>query len=260
MGYVSERLRLAGGRLVARYLWWRLGSRPTAAIEKIGTAYGGWYCAPACLAPDGLAVCAGAGEDVSFDVLLNTRFGLRVVCVDPTPRAVAHVRTLLDAAARGATIPIADGPPRYALEGFDTTRFEFLPVALWSTDGSLRLFAPRDPRHVSHSAANLQHTTEFIEVPALRLESLLAARGETRLTLLKLDIEGAEYAVLDDLLAGPLRPAQLLIEFDELNAPQSVAMGVRVARRVRALLSAGYRLVHVEHTNFLFIHDVQGAP
>ncbi len=254
MGYVLRRLRLAYGRLVAHWLWWRHCCRAPGTIEKIGTEYGAWHCIPGAFTPGGVALCAGAGEDVSFDVLLNTRHGLHVICVDPTPRAIAHVRGLLAAAARGATVPIETGPASYALEGFEAERFEFLPVALWSDDGSLRLYAPRDPAHVSHSAANLQHTTEFIEVPAARLDTLLAARRIVELALLKLDIEGAEYAVLDALLAGRCRPAQLLVEFDELNAPQSPAVGARVGRRVRALLAAGYRLARVAGANFLFVH------
>jgi FkbM family methyltransferase len=253
MGYVVQRLRLGYGRLVARWLWWRLGGTAPGPVAKIGTDYGGWYCMTGALAPGGVALCAGAGEDVSFDVLLNARFGLRVICVDPTPRAIVHVRALLDAAATGTSMPIEGGPASYALAGFDSARFEFVPVALWSADGSLRLYAPRDSRHVSHSATNLQHTTEFIDVPAARLESLLAARSIAGLALLKLDIEGAEYAVIDALLAGPLRPAQLMIEFDELNQPQSFGAGARVARRVRALLATGYRLVHVDGANFLFM-------
>jgi len=253
MGYVIRRLRLAYGRLAAHWLWWRHGRRAPGAIEKIGTDYGGWHCVPGAFTPGAVALCAGAGEDVSFDVLLNARHGLRVICVDPTPRAIAHVRGLLAAAARGATVPIEDGPASYALAGFHAARFEFLPVALWSADGTLRLYVPRDPAHVSHSAANLQHTTEFIEVPAMRLETLLGDRSIADLALLKLDIEGAEYAVLDALLAGGLRPAQLLVEFDELNAPQSPAVGARVGRRVRALRAAGYRLARVADANFLFV-------
>lgn len=253
MGYVARRLRLSYGRLVARWLWWRLGSRAPGAIEKLGTDYGGWHCLPGTLAPGMAALCAGAGEDVSFDVLLNARLGLRVICVDPTPRAIAHVHGLLAGVARGTAVAIENGPARYDLRGFDATRFEFLPVALWSADGSLRLYAPRDPAHVSHSAANLQQTRGFIEVPAARLESLLAAREIAELALLKLDIEGAEYAVLDALLGGCVRPRQLLVEFDELNQPQSPTVGTRVGGRIRALLAAGYRLVHVADANFLFV-------
>jgi FkbM family methyltransferase len=255
MGYVVQRVRLACGRLLARYLWWRLGSAAPGPLEKIGTAYGGWYCLPSGLAPGAVALCAGAGEDVSFDVLLNTRFKARVICVDPTPRAIDHVRALLDAAARAVPMPIEGGPATYALDGLDPARFEFLPVALWSADGSLRLYAPRDPGHVSHSATNLQGTREFIEVPAARIETLLAPRGIAELALLKLDIEGAEYAVIDALLAGSLRPAQLLVEFDEINQPQSPAVGTRVGRRTRALLAAGYRLVRVDGANFLFLRE-----
>jgi hypothetical protein len=60
--------------------------------------------------------------------------------------------------------------------------------------------------------------------------------------LIKMDIEGAEYAVLADLLASGLRPRQVLVEFHH----RWREVGVRRTREALALLSRhGYRIVEV---------------
>lgn len=183
-----RRLRHALGRVFQLLLAAVYGDRSVLPLARFGTQYGGWWCSPGMLGPRQVALCAGAGEDVSFDVALNVKFGIRVLCADPTPRAIAHVAGLLDAAATGSS---------YAVEGG-------------------------------------------------------AERGIDRLGLLKLDIEGAEYAVLDEMLDGGVRPAQILVEFDELHLPLSPLAVLRVGRRVRRLRAAGYALVMTERTNFVF--------
>lgn len=247
-----RRLRHALGRVIQLLLAAVYKDRDVLPLERFGTRYGGWWCSPSMLGPRQVALCAGAGEDVSFDVALNARFGMRVLCVDPTPRAISHVAGLLDAAATGQPYAVEGGAERYVLEGFDPGRFDAIAAALWNTDGSLRLYAPQDPTHVSHSALNLQHTTEHIDVPARCMSTLLAERGIDRLALLKLDIEGAEYAVIDEMLDGGVRPTQVLVEFDELHLPLSPLAVLRVGRRVRRLREAGYALVMTERANFVF--------
>jgi hypothetical protein len=60
--------------------------------------------------------------------------------------------------------------------------------------------------------------------------------------LIKMDIEGAEYAVLADLLASGFRPRQILVEFHH----RWREVGARRTREALALLSRhGYRIAEV---------------
>lgn len=249
------RARLACGRSAAATIGQFFINRSPRRMERLGTDYGGWHVCVDSLTAGGVALCVGAGEDVSFDVLLNARFGLRILCVDPTPRAVAHVEMLLRSHAAGRRVPIGDGTELYALEGFQADRFELVPCALWSSNTELRLYVPRDARHVSHSAVNLQNTSDFIVVPALQIETLLRQLSIRDVALLKLDVEGAEYEILRDLLRSQLRPRQLLVEFEDANQPRSPRGFVEMIRTLRALRGAGYALVHRHHSNFVFLHD-----
>ena len=220
---------------------------------RIGTEYGGWYCAPDLLRPGQVAICCGAGEDVSFDVVLNGEFGIRIVCVDPTPRAVRHVGELLASHREGRPMRIEAGPLSYDMMGFREANFSFVPCAVWSCDGLLDLFAPKDPTHVSYSAVNLQRTSEVIRVKSRTVASIMKELEIPSLALLKLDIEGAENEVLNSMLDAGIHPQQLLIEFDQVNQPLTPLFWMEIARTLSRLRDAGYRLVHRERANFVLV-------
>ncbi len=124
---------------------------------------------------------------------------------------------------------------------------------MWSSNGTLTLFAPRNPVNVSYSALNLQHTSDTMVVRSSTVRSILAELGVDRIALLKLDIEGAEYEVLRSMLMDGIRPEQLLVEFDQVNQPLTPWFWVELVRIIRRLRRAGYRLVSRERANYLFV-------
>jgi FkbM family methyltransferase len=253
--YLVARLKVAFGRAIATLADLAFLRRdPTLQLVRIGTDYGGWYCSRALLAPDRTAMCCGAGEDISFDVALNAKWGMRIICVDPTPRSIRHVESFLAASRDGRRMLIEAGPLSYETTGFREADFTFVACAVWSSDGVLDLFAPKDPAHVSYSAMNLQHTSEIIQVRSSTVASLLKDFGVARLSLLKIDIEGAEYEVLRSMLRAGIFPEQLLVEFDQVNQPLTPLFWVELVRVLRALRDAGYRLVHRERANYVFVH------
>jgi FkbM family methyltransferase len=254
--YLVARLKLAFGRAMAALADVAFLRQVPAALQlvRIGTDYGGWYCCRELLSPDRTAMCCGAGEDISFDVALNAQWEMRIICVDPTPRSIRHVAAFLAASRDGRRMLIEAGPLSYEMTGFREDKFTFVPCAVWSSDGILDLFAPKDPAHVSYSAVNLQHTSEMIQVPSSTVASLLRDSGVARLSLLKLDIEGAEYEVLRSMLSARIHPEQLLVEFDQVNQPLTPLFWVELVRVLQALRDAGYRLVNRERANYVFVH------
>jgi hypothetical protein len=63
--------------------------------------------------------------------------------------------------------------------------------------------------------------------------------GHTAIDVLKMDIEGAEYEVLDDLLQQRLPVRQILVEFHHRFTNVGVE---RTTRAVANLNAAGYRI------------------
>lgn len=159
-------------------------------IVKIGSDYGGWAIPADRLGPDSICYCVGIGEDTTFDYGLIERYGCRVHSFDPTPVAVEYVSQL-------------ESPPR----------FHFHPVGLWSADGELAFHAPQNPTHASYSALNLQATEQTVRCPVKKLSTLMSELGHQHIDLLKMDIEGAEFEVIDSLLAKELPVDTICVEF-----------------------------------------------
>jgi FkbM family methyltransferase len=203
-------------------------------LVRIGSRTGGWVVPEQRLGVGSICYCAGVGEDITFDLGLIERFGCEVWAFDPTPRAVAHVATQ------------ASGLHRY----------HFQPVGLWDRDETCRFYAPSDPAHVSHSVVNLQRTEQYFEAPCRRLSRMMAENGHDRLDLLKLDIEGAEYRVVQSLIEDDLDVRVLCVEFDEAFHALDGAYRGRIRAALSQLADASFRLVHAGYGgNYTLIHE-----
>jgi FkbM family methyltransferase len=193
-------------------------------LVRLGSRYGGWWVPTSVLTPGAVAYCAGAGDDVTFDLALLGH-GLRVTTFDPTPRSVTYVNSLR----------------------IEDERFRFVPVGWWNEDTEIEVYAPRDPAHASYSALDLQATGRSITVPVRRVATLARELSDTALDIIKMDIEGAEMVVIPDILSsGPL-PRVLCVEFDKVRPMRDV---ISLIRRVKR---AGLVPVRSEGRNVTFV-------
>jgi len=207
---------------------------PRKDLVELGSAYGGWVVPADLLNPASICYCVGCGEDISFDLELIRRFNCDVYAFDPTPRAVAYV----------------------AEHAGENGKYRFAEVGLWDKPDTLRFYAPKDPRHVSHSLVNLQKTADYIEVQVDRLRNVMEETGHTRLDLLKIDIEGAEYKVIESLLEDNLDIKILCVEYDECFNPLDRDYKRRIRSSVNSLREGGYTLVCAQGSgNYTFVHE-----
>jgi FkbM family methyltransferase len=182
-------LRRLGRALVGRDWYPRREIR--RRTRRLGTRYGGRHVALEGIAADWVVYSFGIGKDVSFDLALIGQFGVTVHAFDPTPEPLSWI-------ARQA-LPAA---------------LLIHPYGLAERDGSREFFPPEDLQAVSHSVIERRRSRgPSITLPVKRLDSIAAELGHTRIDLLKLDIEGAEYAVIEGLEQLQLRPRQVLVEF-----------------------------------------------
>jgi FkbM family methyltransferase len=194
-----------------------------------------WCVCPDALGSESVVYSFGVGEDVSFELSLIERLKLRVNAFDPTPRSLAW--------ARGQTLPSA-----FVLHQFG--------LAAW--DGTALFSPPLNPNHVSYSMLQAGQDALAIRAPVHRIKTISTMLGHTCIDLLKMDIEGAEYAALPDCLASGLRINQLLVEFHH----RWDFIGIAETKRAISLLRyAGYRIANVspsgcEYT-FLLRNDQQ---
>jgi FkbM family methyltransferase len=233
----------------------RAGLLPSEELLRLGTVYGGWILPKDHgLTADSLCYCAGAGEDISFECELVERFGCRVWIIDPTPRAVQHFKDLEQAVRSGVRFPVNNGGvDYYAISAAHLDRLQFLPVGLADKDTEMKFFLPQNPAHVSCSVINLQKTDQYFTAPCLRLSSIMRQQGDSSIDMLKIDIEGAEYGVIEDMAASGLLPRLLLIEFDEAHTPLDGKAPERIRQHIGLLERSGMRCVAVEGSNATFV-------
>ena len=226
-----QRLKRSLGR---RWREWRL----PAGYVRLGTRYGGWWLDRRLVRPDPLLVDCGLGRDISFDIAFLSRFGGTVIGIDPNPASLAWCREHC--------------PPGMHLHD----------RAFWSKAGITMTFhLPRPPERLPRGADGVSGSLlashsyvgggESREVLTTDLDEVLGAARREDCDVLKLDIEGAEFAVLEDLARrGALaRCRQVLVEFHDGITGQDRADTERV---VRSVLDAGCRLVHIEGRNHIF--------
>jgi FkbM family methyltransferase len=147
----------------------------------------------------------------------------------------------------------------YKADAAGMARLWFHPLGLWSENRTMRFYVPENPAHVSHSIVNLQRTSEYFEADCVTLRTAMQTLGHSDLSLLKLDVEGAEYEILASILASDIRPAVLCVEFDEGYRPLDNDYLSRIQAMVARVKAGGYQLTYVDGWNATFVHHRASA-
>lgn len=188
------------------------------AASKLGTDYGGWIVPDGVLDEKSVCYLAGAGEDISFDVEIVKRFKTDVFIFDPTPKAKNHFDTFVEKTKLGQKFSINNSSQHFYI--FDSQllpKLHFVNEGIWNVETTLKFYSPENPDHVSHSVKNLQKTQRFFEAKVKPLQSIMQTLGHNKIDLLKIDIEGAEYEVIDSIIENKIKPTVLCIEFHLLE-------------------------------------------
>jgi FkbM family methyltransferase len=191
-------------------------------IASLGQGHGAWRVAIDAFPVRGTCFSFGIGLDASFDLALIDHRNATVHAFDPTPGVLTYATS------------IANREPQ----------FRFHPHGIYDRDGDLFFHAPANAAHISHSLLNLQKTlgTGFT-ARCRRLKNIMQDLGHDHIDLLKIDIEGAEYAVLESLLEDRLDVRAICVEFDEAHTPMNGDWQMRIRGICKRLAGAGYHLV-----------------
>jgi FkbM family methyltransferase len=199
-----------------------------APAKRFGSAYGGWWVLPEYLDDRSVVLSIGLGEDVSFDLALHEATGCTVHGFDPTPKSLSYLKSI--------SLPKV---------------FHIHPYALSERDGELRFNLPQNSGHVSGSLETIA-SEKSMTVECKRLETIMDELGINKIDLLKMDIEGSEYKVIEDLVASEIRPGQLLVEYHHFFDSVSNA---KTKKSIALLLANGYALFRIEGYNYSFVRE-----
>ena len=217
-----RRLRCFLKSLIGKDIFYRTQvKRPIAFLGgRSETGYGAWGVASESLGTNSIVYSVGIGDDISFDLDLIRKFGAKVHAFDPTPESIEWLsRQVL--------------PPQFI-------SYEF---GLADYDGTANFYAHENPEWISHSMLKTSHTVEEpTPVQVRRIATIMEMLGHNRVDLLKIDIEGAEYGLIDDIVSSGADIDQILVEFHHRFVELNVDM-THVA--IKKLNDAGYKILYV---------------
>lgn len=197
--------------------------------EKVGSDYGGWWIATDGLKDKPLIVFSfGLGEDISFDTKIMQMYDCKVFGFDPTPKSIKYIESMnLD------------------------NRFNLYKYALSNHNGILTFNLPENEKHISGSLEDIASNNK-IDVVCKDLKTICEETEINEIDILKMDIEGSEYKVVEDIIKSKIFPRQILIEyhhfFDSFSNKNTI-------ESIELLLENGYYLFHIDGYNYSFLKN-----
>ncbi len=226
-------------------------------LKRIGTDYGGWVIPENLLNEASICYLVGAGEDISFDVGLAEKYKCNVFIFDPTPRAKIHFDTLIRSTDQEVKFPIDSSSSNfYTIQKENLKLLHFNEIGIWDKTTEMKFYAPKNPQHVSHSILNIQKTDDYFTANVKRLSEIMRENEHTEIDILKIDIEGAEYAVLDSIIEDGLDIKVICVEYDESYHQFDDKYLFRIHKSVRKVIRFGYKIISRDaHHNYTFIRN-----
>lgn len=218
-------------------------------IEKIGNDYSFCMVPENLLTETSIVYSFGAGEDIHSDIGLIRSYGCQIHIFDPTPKAINHFNELRELTMQGKRFNCESGL-EYNVSEAEIEKIRFEEIALWKEDTTLNFFLPKDATHVSCSINNIQNTDQYIEVEANRLSTLMEKMGHGYIDYLKLDIEGAEFEVLDNILAENLDVRIIYLEYHYYDSNKPLKNIERIHKSLSDLMLSGFQVVHNDRNRY----------
>jgi FkbM family methyltransferase len=203
----------------------------TTDYVVLGSEYGQWPLLPAMTSERSIVYSFGVGEDISFDLEAIDRFGCHVYAFDPTPRSVEWIQH-------------QSTPPE----------FHFLEFGIGAKSGEVFFSPPKIATHVSYSVSERGQLSEgHVKARVLDLQSIMQQLNHPGVDILKMDVEGTEYSVIESLVQQSTLPWQLMVEFHH-GLYGYTATNTKQA--LNTLWRHGYYPYYVSHTwrEFGFLH------
>jgi len=214
---LSRRRKKRIRRLIDPATFIHLKPSVTVNCKWYGTSYGGFYIIPGLLSESSIVYSFGTGRDISFDTACIRRHGSVVHAFDPTPKSIEWIQS--------RNLP---------------GKFHFHPYGISASgSGPVEFFLPANPRAISGSMVKHKEVdaAQSVKVMMKTFDDIILELDHTHIDVLKMDIEGSEYDVIDTILASPVTIDQILVEFHDRDFVQAEP---RSREAIRKLSEKGY--------------------
>ena len=228
-------------------------------MEKLGTNYGGWFIPTNIhLTPESVVYSVGVGEDISFDLLLSDKYNCNILLIDPTKRAKKHYHEILDYydsknwQFSGDIQRDYKGKIENLKPNFKDIRY--INIGLWDKEGEVKFYRQDNPQYVSQSLVDDMFGDTYDMVKVTTIKEIMKTHKHSKIDLLKLDIEGAEIKVLNNMLDNKIYPKYLCIEFDLYLKKKDI--NNETQKIVNKLERLGYKILKNDNLNITFFFNL----
>ncbi len=222
---------------------------PLNNLIYVGSVKHGYHIPQKFLNSNSVCYCVGAGEDISFDIELVTRYGSKVVIFDPMPYAREHYEKVVQSIKTNSPFTVDKGEFAYTYKASnsDFDNIIYLETGIWNEKKIVKFYDPAKDNYAGHSIINLQATETFIEAPVDRLINIMKNLNHQAIDILKLEIEGAEYTVIDTIAEDKPDIKIICVEFDEVFHAKDSQYLLNIKRSTDQLINLGYLIAHTTH-------------
>lgn len=209
---IENRVKSKLGRIA------HLKTEHTCPKSWYGNDYGGFYINPSLLNENSVVYSFGIGQDISFDLAVIKNHNCQVYGFDPTPKSIAWVQA----------------------QNFPTN-FHFDGIGIGKKTETAIFNLPKNEAYVSGSLYEhaFVDTHKAVEVQLRSFEDIAEKLQHPVIDVLKMDIEGAEYDVIDNILAAEVQIRQILLEIHERFFEDGKSKTEKLLQKLR---SKGYKL------------------
>jgi len=188
-------------------------------VKRVGNDHSGWVIN---VSPTPVVVyCAGVGKDMTLELELAKMTTRPVLVFDPSPTGI---KTIAES---------------------DTRNLKFLPVGLAAHTGVIQFSVPVDADEGSYSV--VQDGVEVVSFECYDLPTIMSRNGDSYIDLLKMDIEGFEFDIVNQFLDQQIPVRQLCVEFHDWLRPGATL------KTMARLYRAGYRIIYKRYGDYTFI-------
>jgi FkbM family methyltransferase len=227
-------------------------------MKRFGTKYGGWNIPiDINLTSESIIYSAGVGEDISFDILIQEAYNSNIILIDPTNRAKKHYEEIQDFYKTSKPNFTGDIQNDYIkmIENSKPNflKFNYIQKGLWLSNNILKFYKPSNDKYVSHTLIENMYSNNYEIVEVDSIKNIMKSLNHTYIDVLKLDIEGSEIVVLNQMLNDNIFPKYICIEFDlhlkkcdHKNETSSI---------ITRLIELNYIMLENDNWNCIFIHN-----
>ena len=259
---------IARSILLAKDIYYRSLSRN---YKLIGSQYGGWIV-PKNIDLSGVTlISCGVGEDISFDLRFLCDYNPRIIFVDPTPKAIKHMNSLYEFTRNYKDHNLSTFASKAIFSQYknifmklisksnsiDVLNKKTILLDLAIGDSQMdsryiKLYMPVNKNFVSCSSLpEGKDTDTFFEAKVISLNSIIATYSINSY-ILKLDVEGAEWDIINDFDNLSLLPDYIMVEFHLQHLNKSTGLA-KLTQSINTLQNHGFKLVARRRTDYCFV-------